>query len=410
LTGNSAANTLNGGTGSDTMIGGTGNDTYVVDNTGDVVMENANEGTDLVLSSVTYTLSANVENLTLTGTAAINGTGNTLNNVLTGNSAANTLNGGTGSDTMIGGAGNDTYIVDNTGDVVTENANEGTDLVQSSVTYTLSANVENLTLTGTAAINGTGNALDNVLIGNSAVNTLTGGAGNDTLDGGAGADKLIGGTGNDTYIVDNTGDVITENANEGTDLVKSSVTYTLATNVENLTLTGTAAINGTGNTLNNILTGNSAANTLNGGAGNDTLDGGAGNDSLIGGTGNDIYVMARGYGADTVSENDSTAGNTDVAQFGAGIATNQLWFRHVGNNLEVSIIGSTDKLAIQNWYSGSACHVEQFKTADGKLLLDTQVQNLVQAMAAFAPPAAGQTTLPPAYQTALAPVLAANWH
>ncbi len=146
--------------------------TDIVDNMGDVITENASEGNDTVRSSVTLTLANNVENLVLTGTTAINGTGNTLNNTITGNSAANTLSGGTGADTMIGGAGNETYVVDNMGDIVTENANEGTDLVQSGVTYTLSANVENLTLTGTAAINGTGNALDNVLTGNTAANTL----------------------------------------------------------------------------------------------------------------------------------------------------------------------------------------------------------------------------------------------
>src|SRR4029079_3178489 len=116
----------------------------------------------------------------------------------------------------------------------TENAGEGTDLVQSSVTYTLAPNVENLTLTGTTAINRTGHSLDNILLGNSAINTLTGGAGNDTLNGGAGNDTMIGGTGNDTYVVDSTSDVVTENASEGTDLVQSSVTYTLAANVENL--------------------------------------------------------------------------------------------------------------------------------------------------------------------------------
>ena len=162
--------------------------------------------------------------------------------------------------------------------------------------------------------------------------------------------------------------------------------------------------------MDNLLSGNSAANTLTGAAGNDTLDGGAGADTLIGGTGNDTYRFDRGYGADTVSENDATIGNTDLAKFASGIANDQLWFRHVANNLEVSIIGTSDKMTLQNWYTGSANHVEQFKTFDNKLLLDTSVENLVQAMAAFTPPAAGQTTLPPAYQTALAPVLAANWH
>ena len=300
LMGNSAANTLTGGAGNDKLdgkagadklLGGAGNDSYVVDVATDLITENANEGTDSVESSVALTLAANVENLTLIGTAAINGTGNTLNNILIGNSAANTLSGDAGADTMSGGAGNDTYVVDNTADSVTENANEGTDLVQASVTYTLAANVENLTLTGATAINGTGNSLDNILIGNTAVNILVGAAGNDRLDGGAGADNLQGGVGDDTYVVDNTADSITENANEGLDSVEASVTYTLGGNIENLLLTGTTAINATGNALNNTLTGNSAVNTLTGGAGNDRLDGKAGADKMLGGLGDDSYVV-----------------------------------------------------------------------------------------------------------------------
>ena len=418
LTGNDAANTLSGGTGADTMFGGAGNDIYVVDNALDVVAENLNDGTDLVQSSVTYTLANNVENLTLTGTTAINATGNALDNVLTGNSANNTLtggagsdrlDGGTGNDTMLGGTGNDTYVVNVSTDIVTENANEGTDTIESSATLTLAANVENLLLTGTTAINGTGNTLDNVLTGNSAVNTLTGGAGNDRLDGKPGADKMLGGLGDDTYVVDVSTDVITENLNEGTDTVEAGLTYTLGANVENLTLTGTA-INGTGNTLNNVLKGNSAVNILTGAAGNDTLDGGAGADTLTGGTGNDTYVLGRGYAADTVVENDATAGNTDIAQFLTGVAADQIWFQHVGNNLEASIIGTADKLVVKDWYLASANHVEQFKTTDGaKTLIDSNVQNLVNAMASFAPPAAGQTTLPTTYQTSLTPVIAVNW-
>ncbi len=236
----------------------------------------------------------------------------------------------------------------------------------------------------------TGNALDNVLTGNSAINLLTGGAGNDTC-------------------VVTTGDTTTEALNAGADTVQSAVAWTLATNVENLLLTGTSAVNGSGNTADNLLTGNSGANTLTGNAGNDTLDGKAGADVLLGGTGNDTYWLGRGYGIDTLSDTDATAGNTDVAKFEAGVATNQLWFRQVANNLEVSIIGASDKFNISNWYSGAANHVEQFKTSDGKTLLDSQVQNLVSAVAAFAPPAAGQTTLPANYATTLAPVLAANW-
>ena len=307
--------------------------------------------------------------------------------------------GSVGVDTITGGAGNDTYIVDTQSDSVIEYVAEGTDTVQSSVSYTLGQNLENLTLTGSSAINATGNDL---------ANTLAGNTGDNILDGAAGADTMIGGAGDDIYLVDNASDVVTENANEGVDTVYASVNHSLGSNLENLVLVN-GAISGTGNALDNMLSGNSAANTLNGGAGNDMLDGGTGADILIGGTGNDTYVFGRGYGADTVQENDITAGNTDVAQFTGGIAYDQLWLRHVGNNLEFSIIGTADTLTIQNWYNGGNYQVEQFKTADGKTLPSSDAEQLVQAMAGYAPPSSGTMVLPPAYQTALAPTLAANW-
>lgn len=149
--------------------------------------------------------------------------------------------------------------------------------------------------------------------------------------------------------------------------------------------------------------------TITGSAGDDLIVGGVGSDSLRGGAGNDTYWLARGDGADTVQENDSTAGNVDVARFGSDIAADQLWFRQIGNNLEVRVIGTSDSFTIGNWYLGSQYHVEQFKTGDGKTLLDSQVQNLVQAMSSFSPPAAGQTALPENYATTLNPVIAANW-
>ncbi|WP_322743372.1 beta strand repeat-containing protein [Sphaerospermopsis aphanizomenoides] len=323
FTGTSNADTLIGTTGADTLIGLAGNDTYTVNHVGDIVTEALNEGTDLVNASISYTLTNHVENLTLTGTTAINGTGNTGNNTLTGNTGNNilvggdgndTLNGGAGTDTLIGGTGNDIYVVDTTTDTITENANEGTDTIQSSVTFTIASltNIENLTLTGTTAINGTGNAGNNTLTGNTGNNILVGGDGNDTLNGRAGTDTLIGGTGNDIYVVDTTTDTITENANEGTDTIQSSVTFTIAslTNIENLTLTGTTAINGTGNAGNNTLTGNTGNNILVGGDGNDTLNGRAGTDTLIGGTGNDIYVVDTT--TDTITENANEG--TDIIQ------------------------------------------------------------------------------------------------
>ena len=348
LTGNAGNDVLDGGLDADTMAGNAGNDTYVVDNVGDIVTENLNEGTDLVQSSISYTLGANVENLTLTGAVDLNGTGNTLNNVITGNSGNNVLSGGAGADTMIGGAGNDTYIVDATADVVTEAAAAGTDNVQSSATYTLSANAENLTLTGAAAINGTGNTLDNLILGNSGNNTLNGDAGNDTLNGGAGADAMNGGTGNDTYIVDNAGDVVTEALNAGTDTVQSSINTTLTANVENLILTG-SALNGTGNTLNNVITGTAANNTLDGGAGVDSLIGGVGNDSYVVDNSADVVTELADEGTDTVlasasftlSDNVENLTLTGTASInGTGNAQDNVIVGNSGNNSLYGLAGN----------------------------------------------------------------------
>jgi Ca2+-binding RTX toxin-like protein len=319
--------------------------------------------TDTLQTTISRTLSANVENLKLNGTDPINGTGNAGNNVLTGNSANNilnggegndTLNGGAGNDTLIGGLGNDVYQVDSTNDVITENTNEGTDTIQSSVTFSLATfpNIENLTLTGSSAINGTGNAANNSLTGNAANNTLNGGDGNDTLNGGTGVDTLIGGLGNDIYQVDSTTDVITENASEGTDTIQSSVTFTIASlaNIENLTLTGSNAINGTGNAANNSLTGNTANNTLDGGDGNDTLNGGAGNDTLIGGNGNDFayYYSSTGSvtvnlgtgiasdglgGTDTLSQIENVQGSNTAGDNITGNIGNNVLYGYGGNDI-----------------------------------------------------------------------------
>jgi len=346
LGGNAVANVLIGGAGADSLAGGLGNDTYVVDSVGDRITEAAGQGTDLVSSAIAWTLAANVENLTLTGSSAVAGTGNDLGNVLTGNAAANallglagndtlaggggndTLDGGAGADSLAGGTGNDTYVIDTASDRTVEAVGEGTDTVLSAIAWTLAAETENLTLTGSAGLAGTGNTSDNVLTGNAGANalsglagndTLDGGGGNDTLDGGAGVDRLAGGAGNDLYLVDATADTVIELTGGGMDTIMAAVAWTLGTEIENLTLTGSAGLAGTGNTLGNALTGNAGANALSGLTGNDTLAGGAGDDTLSGGSGNDS--MAGGLGNDTYVV-DST-GDRIVELAGQGFDTVQ---------------------------------------------------------------------------------------
>ena len=333
LSGAAGNDTLDGGAGVDSLNGGAGNDVYIVDNAGDIVMEALNSGIDEVRTSLsTYTLGANVEILTYNGTGNVTVTGNALANRLQGGAGNDTLDGGVGADTLEGGTGNDVYILENVGDVITEAANAGTDEVRTTLTsYTLGANVENLTYTGTGAFVGVGNSAgnlltggggadtlsgdvgDDTLLGNAGADNLDGGSGDDSLDGGLGADTLAGGAGNDSYVVDNAGDVVVEAAGAGTDTVRTTLaTYALGANVETLAFIGSGVFNGTGNALDNTLTGGAGADSLDGGGGNDTLDGGAGGDLLTGGVGDDLYIVdnagdlvveAAGEGIDTVRTN-----------------------------------------------------------------------------------------------------------
>uniref|UniRef100_UPI002627EBE3 calcium-binding protein n=1 Tax=Propionivibrio sp. TaxID=2212460 RepID=UPI002627EBE3 len=431
LTGNAGDNIIDGADGADVMAGGAGDDIYLVDNVGDVVTENASEGVDTVYSTVNTSLGENVENLVL-AMGATSGVGNVLDNALTGNSSANTLSGGAGSDvldggvgadTLIGGTGDDVYVVDNVNDVVTELAGEGNDTVLSTISFDLVSrpSVENVVLNGAANLNATGNASDNRLIGNSGVNVLSGGAGTDTLDGGAGADVMAGGTGNDTYAVDNMGDVVTENTGEGVDTVVSAIDYALGANLENLTLTGVAAINGTGNGLANTINGNSGNNVLNGGAGADILSGGdgddlliasSGSDTVLGGAGNDVllagdystyYHAGMGYtetgtsnileggtgtdqlwgsggsdtyrynlgdGADTINEvayNSQSAldTGTDRIVLGAGIAPADVTVTRSNTDLVLKFANAGDQLTVAGWYGSPNNRIEQLIFADG---------------------------------------------
>ncbi|MES1200483.1 MAG: pre-peptidase C-terminal domain-containing protein [Pseudomonadota bacterium] len=301
ITGNSSNNFLNGMAGADTLLGGLGDDSYFIDNASDVVTEAGGAGTDTIFSTINIiSLFQNVENLSLNGAAAITATGNALNNVINGNSTNNTLNGGVGEDTLNGALGNDTYVVNSAGDVVNDTGGNADTILSFIDMATLAANIENLTLAGSALIGG-GNELNNVVVGDNLNNTLSGGLGNDQLNGATGADIMSGGQGDDSYLVENAGDVVVENSGEGADTVYAFVTLTsLAANVEKLTLMpGGGAIDGTANDLDNRLNGNDFDNVLTalggndviqGLGGNDHIIGGAGLDNIFGGAGNDTFV------------------------------------------------------------------------------------------------------------------------
>lgn len=504
--------------GADRMIGGSGDDIYNVDDMGDTMVEQADEGTDTVQSYLGLTLGANLENLTLLGTQASIGNGNELSNVLTGNSSDNALSGfdgddvlkgqagidalvgGAGNDSLIGGIGNDVldggagddwldaapdgpqkavmtsngiWYSDATGRLIAEVASSGGNIVQAvesgqSLTVVGSTDVDKVYVGAGSTVNAVslGGGRDEVYLtglssdytfataGTTVVMTRVAGLRSDerevvTIVGGSatssdrvvfsdgaidafalraaatansvvrvaaterstpssagfalrseGADVLSGGAGNDTYHLDDAGDVVVEFGNEGVDTVQSFVHATLSANVEHLTLMGTQSLNGSGNGMDNEIVGNAGDNTLNGAGGADTLTGGRGNDS---------YVLTRDGGRDVIHEDDATVGNIDKAVFGSGIAGDQIWFRQTANDLEVSVIGTETSFTIDDWYAGNQFQLEQFVLSDGHLLVATDVNRLVDAMAAFAPPAPGQTTLSSGYQTALNTVIATSW-
>lgn len=261
LTGGDDNDFLVGGAGVDSMFGGEDDDIYVFTDSGDNANEDPDEGTDTVWASITASLGDNIENLMLTGSAAIDGSGNVLANGITGNNGANTLSGGDENDTINGMGGND-------------------------------------------AVNG--DAGDDVLFGF---------VGNDTLNGGAGADIMDGGVGNDEYVVDDTGDVVGEASGGGIDHVTTSATITLGTGIENATIVSNSAVDLTGNALNNILEGGANNNVINGMDGRDTITGFDGDDTLNGGDGND-----RLYGGNANDICDGGAGNDELYS-GAGTDT-----------------------------------------------------------------------------------------
>jgi Ca2+-binding RTX toxin-like protein len=356
LNGGAADDNLDGGTGTDIMAGGAGNDTYTMDDSNDVIVEYSAEGTDLVQSSASLTLSDNVENVTLLGISAIDATGNSDSNTILGNSGANRLYGLAGDDSLYGMDGNDTLdggdgtdrVFGGSGDDVV-NGGQGNDQ--------LYGELGNDNLQGGAG--------DNLLDGGDGNDVLAGADGIDLLDGGAGTDQMLGGSGNDSYIVDDVGDTVVEAVGEGVDIVNSSVSYTLTTNVENLMLVGIADLDGTGNMDANIILGTAGSNHLyglagsdelqgnagndwlEGGSGNDVVNGGSGSDTLIGGAGDDIYYVDQFE--DVISENAQEGTDTVYASASYALSDNVEnlildqnvgWIDATGNNLDNQLTGN----------------------------------------------------------------------
>jgi Ca2+-binding RTX toxin-like protein len=262
--------TIDGGIGEDMMYGSGGNDTYIVDNPRDIVIENSNEGIDTVQSLITYTLGANVENLTLAGTAMISGTGNELDNVLTGNSGNNTLNGREGNDELYGGAGNDRLYGGAGDDILICGAGDDG-------------------ICGSGA--GDGGLCGSGINGGDGNDQIWGGDGKDTLFGGKGDDRLYGGDGNDWL--------------QGADWLDEAG--------------------------NDYLDGGAGNDTLLGQAGNDILIGGTGRDDLYGGEGDDIYFYHAGDGNDRIIDNqgDNTIvvieANGDIRVIGNVYKNGTIW-------------------------------------------------------------------------------------
>lgn len=443
LTGGNGNDTFIGGSGTDTIIGGAGNDfvSYAGASSGVTISLGFIDPSRPNTSNTSFNSVENAEGSNFNDLLATGSVGGLLrglqgNDQLRGNSGRDTLEGGVGADSMNGGLGADVYYVDDLGDQVVETNNTLTgtsgfrlaldlgsaiDQVIASISFTLTSFIENLQLTGTGGLTGTGNELDNLLAGNDAANllsgmggndTLEGGAGNDTLDGGTGFDILRGGFGNDLFMVDSATDTITEMGGQGTDTVQSAGSFTLLTlaNIENLTLGETgplsaAAIaialnnfNGTGNALDNVITGNSGNNQLSGLEGADTLNGLGGKDTLTGGTGDDIidgnegvdtavfsgvranYTIARdtalgGFRVAALSGTDGTDSvkNVEVAQFsdsitmlfttplpgGTGVVDGFSAFHYLASNPDLlSVLGPDANRAID--------HFAQFGYSEGR--------------------------------------------
>ena len=428
LNGYAGNNTFIAGSGVETLIGSTGNDTYSY---------TSGSGLDTIIES------GGTNTLKL-------GSGLNSTNILFAASAD-------GSDLLIRDG--------TTGDLVTlknQYLLSGASYPNQVQTLVF-GDASTMSLTGALKITAVGNGsfsgtpFNDTIYGGTGTETLNGYAGNNTFIAGSGVETLIGSTGNDTYsytsgagldtIVEgggtnilklgsglNSTNILFAASADGSDLlIRDGTTGDLITlknqyllsggvypgqvqtlvfgDASTTSLTGALKISASGDgafggtPYDDTIYGGTGTETLNGYAGNNTFIAGTGVQTIIGGSGSDLYSYTAGSGQDTIID----SGGTDTLQLGSGIATDQIWFQQQGNDLLVSRIGTTDNILIKDWYSGSSNQVDTFRTSDGHVLANTQVANLVNAMAGLSPPSLGQTTLPTDYATTLEPVISANW-
>jgi Ca2+-binding RTX toxin-like protein len=384
LIGGSGADTLEAMGSHATLLGGLGEETFDVNDATQEVEAQAGAVSNDIFSSVSYVMPTHVQALTLTGSDNLTATGNSeAGDLITGNAGndsliagagADTLVSGTGIDTLIGGAGGDTYVINNAADVI-EAVTGNTDIVQSSVSYTLTAAVGVLNLTGSGNLSATDGYGYAVITANAGHDTLTGGSGRDTLIAGSGIDTLIAGSGTNTLVLNNAADVV-EGASAA-DTIEASFDYTMGGGVDNLVLTGSANLVATGNS--------DATNSISANSGIDTLIAGSGADTLIGHAG-DTYVLNSGFGDDEIRQ----TGSGGTLEFGAGISS---------SSLEVGITTGTDgklSLVIGDG-SGSVTvddafqdSIDSFEFSGGDTLDFTQLVAQASATSATLSGAAGQ--------------------
>jgi Ca2+-binding RTX toxin-like protein len=373
INGDAAANRLRG-TGDDDEIFGLGRSDRLLGLAGDDLLEGGDDNDLLRGFRGNDTLKG--------GNGADQLEGGDDSDKLEGGEGNDILDGGKGRDEMAGGQGDDTYWVDNRSDRIIERRNQGIDTVQAAIGYTLGNNLENLTLVGTRSINGTGNGLNNFITGNNADNVLRGlggsdrlggGEGNDQLDGGEGSDLLFGGAGDDLYMVENGGDRLSEDINQGIDTVQSAVDFALGDNFENLILVGGALV-GKGNALANVVTGNALNNSLDGGDGADKLLGEAGDDVLVGGNGADD--LTGGAGSDRLTG----GGGPDQFIYATGRA---FAIADVGIDTIIDFTRTTDVIALSRQTfglsssTGTPLSASEFQAVDRDGLADNSAALIV---------------------------------